>query len=219
MHLRLHKLKTALVMKKTILALLAAGICAATSVATAATPYLRASIGAGFMSNSNYDPSFPLVIVTPYVADAVAYKSGVSLDGAVGLKIGSFRVEEELGYQTSKVEHVRPMNNSRLSPVTDGASMDMLTYMTNIYYDLSIRNSPVAPYVMIGLGGAHVSYSNASSSVSGDRFASQFGAGVGIRATEQLTVDIGWRSVEPFDFEGLVSMQDTKVMAGVRYTF
>lgn len=197
-------------MKKSIIALLLAGMCSAPAVASAAmNPYVSANVGVGIMGDSDVSAlgvSFD---------NAISYKTGVPFGGAVGVKFDSFRVEAALGFQSNDIDEVLSV------PITD-TKVDMLTYMANCYYDIAIKNSPFTPYVMGGLGGAHVTFKDSSDDLSHSVFAWQLGVGVSANVAKQLDVDLGYRYLKPSDFSDSgadISLQSSNILAGVRYTF
>ena len=188
-----------------------AGMSAAPALAT---PYVSGSVGLGFAGNSS-------VTVTGGVEvnDAIKWKSGIPFGAAVGIKQDTFRVEAAFGYQTHDVDNV-------LGVEPDGTdnSFSVLTYLVNGYYDININKSNVSPYVMAGLGGASLKpEGDTSKSV----FAWQVGAGVGVKAAKDLTVDLGVRYLKPGSYEtgdfegesGKISFSYTNILAGVRYEF
>ncbi len=195
-------------MKKMIFPLLVAGVCALPSLAHAAsTPYVSLSGGLGLLNNSTVDGN----------NDEIKYKTGYLINGAVGLKNQDVRLEAEIGYHRNEVD-------SALDPEPRGAHVSMWTFMANGYYDIPMKDSVVSPYVMGGLGVADASISggNMSGSLSSTEFAWQVGAGVGIKATNNATVDLGYRYLSPSDgsFGGTkVSLASSNILAGIRYSF
>jgi opacity protein-like surface antigen len=195
-------------MKKTIMTLLVAGACAIPSFAHAATnPYVSASVGVGLLNNSEVDGE----------NDAIEYKTGYLINGAIGLKGDNARVEAEIGYHRNDVD-------TSVFRGPNGAHVDMWTFMANGYLDYDMKNSSVSPYVMAGLGVADASISggNWGSSSSSTEFAWQVGAGVGIKASDKTTIDIGYRYLSPSDadFDGAkVSLASSNFLAGIRYSF
>ncbi|MGC8775409.1 MAG: outer membrane protein [Chlorobaculum sp.] len=195
-------------MKKIILPLLVAGVCAAPSLAQAAsTPYASLSGGLGLLNNSTVDGN----------NDAIKYKTGYLINGAVGLKNQDVRLEAEVGYHRNSVD-----TSDYDEPL--GAHVSMWTFMANGYYDIPMKDSVVSPYVMGGLGVADASISdgNWGPSSTSTQFAWQIGAGVGIKATNNATVDLGYRYLSPSDgsFGGKkVSLASSNILAGIRYSF
>lgn len=197
-------------MKKSIVALLLAGMCSAPAVASAAmNPYVSANVGIGIMGDSDVS------VLGISVDNAISYKTGVPFGVAVGAKFDSFRAEAALGFQSNDIDEVLNV------PISD-TKVDMLTYMANCYYDIAIENSPFTPYVMGGIGGAHVTFKDTTDDLSQSVFAWQLGLGVSVNVAEQFDVDLGFRYLNPSDFSDSgadISLQSSNILAGVRYSF
>ena len=177
-----------------------------------AAPYISGSVGVGFPSDSDITYSDGHVD-----KGGLTSKTGVPFGGAVGIKNDAYRLEVALGYQTNKIE------TWQYSPDLYNNSFSFFTYMVNGYYDVDIKNSSITPYVMAGLGGASVNvknegYADRTSTV----FAWQVGAGIGIKAATNLTVDIGYRYLKPSSFSdnwGTYTFSSSNLLAGIRYDF
>jgi len=205
-------------MKKLLLTALIAGMSAAPAFAA---PYVSGSFGLGFAGNSDFKPT-----VGAEVKDAVKFKTGVPFGAAIGIKEDTFRVEAALGYQTHKVDQMLTGPTAPGVHVADvtNESISVLTYMFNGYYDIDLNKSSVSPYVMAGLGGASLKPKDGDSK---SKFAWQVGAGVGIKAAKELTVDLGIRHLKPGSLDGSAydntngkySFSYTNILAGIRYDF
>ena len=193
-------------MKKLLLTALIAGMSAAPALAS--TPYVSGSVGLGLVSNGSFTPTGGTE-----VKDAVKFDSGVPFGGAIGLKQEDFRVEAALLYQSHDIKD-------------QTTSVSAFSYMVNGYYDINLNKSSVSPYVTVGLGGASFKGSDAGST-SKSAFAWQIGAGVGVKAAKDVTVDLGVRYLKPGSIDsedehgnpGKTSFSITNILAGVRYDF
>ena len=197
-------------MKKTFVSMAAAALvffASAPIAQAAANPYVSASAGVAFLSDSDIEWGG----VT--IKEAVEYKTGYAVNGAVGLDGGMYRLEAAVGYQENKVDAVWD------GPDPD-ADLSILSFMANGYIDFGMSVSPLEPYVMAGLGYASVEISEDGDSESDGVFAYQFGAGVGINATPNVKLDIGYRYFATTDvnFGGVddLSIASNNIMAGVR---
>ncbi len=201
-------------MKKLLLTALIAGMSAAPALAT---PYVSGSVGLGFAGNSSIS-----IAGVGEVNDVIKWKSGVPFGAAVGIKQDGFRVEAALSYQTHDIDKILTAPGVYETPEGTN-SLSALTYMANGYYDINLNKSSVSPYVMAGLGGASLKpEGDTSKSV----FVWQIGAGVGVKAAKDLTVDLGFRYLKPGSLEGEVNNQSgkislsyTNILAGIRYDF
>jgi opacity protein-like surface antigen len=190
-------------MKKSIFALLVAGICSMPSIASAATPYVSASVGVGFISSHEEDIPFTTIV------NETSYEIGTAFNGALGVKISNFRLEAALGYQTNSADH----------STNDIVRAKILSYMANAYYDIPIENASVTPYIMLGLGGASITLKNADGETNDDNSLNlQAGAGIGIKASETITVDLGYRYAEATDLI-LSDFTCHQLLVGARYAF
>jgi len=203
-------------MKKLLLTALIAGMSATPALAT---PYVSGSVGLGFAGNSSFS-----VTGVGEVNDFIKWKSGVPFGAAVGIKQDAFRVEAALGYQTHDVDKVLVAPGVYEAPGGTDNSASVLTYLVNGYYDFNINKSSFSPYVTAGLGGASLKPEGGNSK---SVFAWQLGAGVGVKAAKDLTVDLGVRYLKPGSFEGdagngnsgKFSVSYTNILAGLRYDF
>ena len=195
-------------MKKIILPLLVAGMCAAPSLAQAmSNPYVSLSGGLGLLNNSTVDGN----------DDAIEYDAGYLINGAVGMKGDNMRLEAEVGYHRNGID-----SSIYSAPVE--AHVSMWTFMANGYYDFELNNGDVSPYVMAGLGIADASISdgNWGQESSSTEFAWQLGAGVGIKTASNTTVDFGYRYLAPSDANfdvAKVSLGSSNFLVGIRYGF
>jgi len=195
-------------MKRVILPLLIAGVCTIPSLARAeSNAYVSLSGGVGLLNNSKVDGN----------DDAIRYDTGYLINGAIGLKNEAVRLEAEVGY------HQNSVDSSDYS-VVRGAHVSMWSYMANGYYDIDMDNAGLSPYIMVGLGVADASIrdGNWGPSSSSTEFAWQVGAGLGIKTSDNVMVDIGYRYLSPSDatFEGAkVSLASSNFIVGIRYSF
>ncbi|MEI6758385.1 MAG: outer membrane beta-barrel protein [Chlorobium sp.] len=205
--------------KKLFLPLLIAGMWATPALAD---PYVSVSAGLGILNNSDVTVSG-----TTY-KDAAEYKSAVPFGAAVGVKLDEYRVEAAVGYQSYT------MDKRGLVSVS-GADVSGLSFMANGYRDFPLKNSGIIPYLTAGLGIAKVKGADTSSAVFSldqSKFAWQAGAGLGIKASDNVIVDLGYRyykistatgispdnsgTGETFEISNLGGSQ---FLAGVRYGF
>jgi opacity protein-like surface antigen len=198
-------------MKKILLPLLMAGICSAPALAQAVTPYVSASAGVALLNNSKING----------IEDSAEYNSGLALNGAIGLESDMGRLEAAVGYQKNDVDNVFGFTNLGDSHVRIGS------LMANGYLDYNKKHCDISPYIMAGAGVADVKADVYDSfgtfySDSDTVFAWQVGAGVGIKASKNLTLDIGYRYFSPNDanLDGYkVSLASSNILAGLRYSF
>ncbi len=94
--------------------------------------------------------------------------------------------------------------------------------MANGYYDFDTE-SEIIPYLMAGAGVADVNVSWATDNATS--FVWQFGAGVGFKVDNNITLDLGYRYIRTAGLECPnqptidVSWHSQQIMAGVRYQF
>lgn len=202
-------------MKKTLLLpLLVAGLWATPAVAET---YVSASVGLGMLGNAD------ATVGAVTVKDVVEFKSGVSFGGAVGYKFADYRAEGAVSYQSNEIDKTFDENGNKIS--VTGVDTSVLSFMVNGYRDFVIKDSGVTPYVMAGVGLASVNVDdNGDSVVDESGFAWQLGTGVGIKASDSVIVDLGYRyfnrsKVE--DKSGTVDfdISGSNLLAGFRYTF
>lgn len=218
-------------MKKIAVTLMVAAICAAPSLASAATPYVRLSSGVGLMNDSE--------ITGDIDGDSkFEYDGGFAVDAGVGLKMGMFRVEAATGYQSNNADKYFIDGEEVSWNNEDGkveGSSSIQTYMVNGYADFDTGSS-VSPFVMAGLGMANVESKLTETDNEGDWiswtdsngvFAWQVGAGVGVKVAEHVTVDLSYRYLAPSDvttarWNGEDIKQDmssSNFLVGMRYDF
>jgi opacity protein-like surface antigen len=151
--------------------------------------------------------------------DAVEYKTGYAVRGAIGLKMEDIRVEGEIGYHRNDVDKLFGVSLDDLDLDANGS---MWTFMANAYYDID-TDSSIKPYVMAGAGLADATIKDEfGDESSSSQFAWQVGAGIGIKSSENVTFDLGYRYLKPSDgdFDGVtVSIGGSEILAGIRYQF
>lgn len=209
-----------MIMKKSVLTLLLAAICAAPSPAEASTDsYLSISGGMTMMGDS--DLSGTLSGFSYTLQDAVKYEPGYAINVAYGLRKNDFRLELAAGYQANDVDKI---GSIEANGVIKGDG-DILSVMYNGYYDMDMEN--VLPYVTLGIGYANVgvNYSEPGYELDSNNsaFAYQLGAGIGIPVNDNVTIDIGYRYFATTDIEiqpGIeLSIGSHNILAGFRHTF
>lgn len=204
-------------MKKTALALLVAGLMGSPAIASANEPYVSVSAGLGMMHDSDLSLASGYAWLPGYTGADAKYDTGYALEGAVGMKMDKFRAELALGYQSSE------MNEYSGQDVND-VDASVFSVMANGYADFEMEG--FSPYVMAGLGYANIDISAGyyGSSISADEsaFAWQVGLGVGVQATDVVTVDLGYRYFQTSDVDIYSITSDiasSKLMLGMRYAF
>jgi len=126
--------------------------------------------------------------------------SGLTLTGAFGCDYGAYRVEGELGYQSSEVDSIVDLVND----VTDEdvtADVAIVSLMMNGYYDIEFSGLEVSPYA--GVGVAQVSYdewNNGDADVDETTLAWQLGAVFGFPIADNIMLDARYRYFKTTDF-------------------
>lgn len=218
-----------------MLSLLGAGILAAPSLASAVTPYVRMSGGAGLMNNVGYRFTAQDKVETDKM------HAGAAVEGAFGIKTGRFRVEAAVGYQSNQVDQFTlkgtgyGVNNGLTSTPESGDekwTYSIQSYMVNGFVDFN-ADSKVSPFVMAGAGIANIMNKELTPAdafgvtvlgTSNGVFAWQVGAGVGVQASDNITIDLGYRYFAPSSAEGfaadrVVDLSTSNILLGARYSF
>lgn len=182
----------------------------------AATPYVSASAGIAFLSDSDIEEGGATA------EEAIEYKTGFAVNGALGLDGGMYRIEGAIGYQVNDWDKFNGIE------VPDGidAEVSILSFMANGYIDIEMPAAMVTPYLMAGAGVANVDFD--ADDIVGDSdsdtvFAYQFGAGIGIDATPNVMLDLGYRYFATGDVSPEedvdINIASHNIMAGVRVGF
>ena len=180
-----------------------------------AAPYVSVSTGLGLAENSSVTYS------GVSINDFLTYKSAVPVVGAVGIKNDGYRIEVAIGYQSHDVDQMK-QDLVHLTSVS-GSSASIFSYLVNGYYDIDVKGG-ITPYLTAGLGGASITAkSTGSSDTTSSGFAYQLGAGVGIKASENVVIDLGYRFFKPSSFNVYnttdISATSNNFLVGVRYNF
>lgn len=213
-------------MKKIAFALFLAGICAAPSMASAEMkPYVSLSAGLGMPANTD------ITYEGGEMNDFMEYKTGYAIEGAVGAKMDMFRVEAAVGYQSSDVDKINFDDVTVTSDDIEAAGLELSASITSVmangYADFEV-GSGIMPYVMGGIGYADVTLQasfDGETIVEGSEsaFAWQVGTGIGVKASDNITVDLGYRyfATSDIDVEGdsSANVSSSKVLLGMRYSF
>ncbi len=200
--------------KRLLLPLLFAGLWATPALAT---PYVSVSAGLGLLNDSD------MKVLGVTVDNMFGYSAGIPVDVAVGIKSGNCRLEGAVGYQSYNI-------NAELGvPVDTNVDVSAWSFMANGYYDFTVNNSGVSPYLTAGLGFASVNGSENSVDIFDDTvFAWQAGAGLGIKVSENVIVDLSYRyfktaDVAVVDLGGYgtadLTISGSRILAGIRYSF
>ncbi|MFZ4525460.1 MAG: outer membrane protein [Chlorobium sp.] len=205
-------------MKKKLLLplLLAGGLC---STPAFAETYVSGSVGLGMLGNVDSKDT----VTGETTKDAMEFKSGVPFGVAFGYKFDEYRAEAAIGYQSHDADKWKD-GAGVLHPMTGSASV--LSFMANGYRDFVIKDSGVSPYVTAGFGLAKIKGEGEDGESTADKsvFAWQLGAGVGIKASDKVVVDLGYRYFKPSkiksnDGSDESTLSISNFLAGVRYTF
>ncbi len=197
--------------------MLFAGLWAAPAMAGT---YVGVSAGLGLLNNSDMKDAGGTL------KDAVEYNTGVPVAVSVGYSSGDYRLEGAVGYQSHGID--KALNGSGVMVPVTGMDVSIWSFMANGYYDLSIKDSSVSPYLTAGLGMANVKVDGTDGTFIDDSvFAWQVGAGVGFKASENVVVDLGYRYFKAADVTDKtdpadtvdVSISGSNILAGVRYNF
>jgi len=178
--------------------------------------YVGVSAGLGLLNDS----AAKFVGVT--VDNAVGYSAGVPVGVAVGYTSGDYRLEGAAGYQSHNIDTFFG------EAVDTNDDVSVLSFMVNGYYDITINDSSVSPYLTAGLGFASITSGDGADSLDESAFAWQVGAGFGFKASENVVIDLGYRYFKTADitiaeFDGGESadltISGSNILAGVRYNF
>ncbi len=180
-----------------------------------ATPYVGVSAGLGLLNNSDGKDA------NGSQKDVVEYNTGVPFGIAVGVKSDCYRLEGAVGYQSHSVDRAW---DGRAMVAATNTDVSIWSFMANGYYDICMKDSGVSPYLTAGLGFASVKAKDHSDTFVDDSvFAWQVGAGVGLKASENVVVDLGYRYFRTSDVTTNdhtdLSIAGSNILAGIRYSF
>jgi len=205
--------------------------------------YVRLSGGLGLLNNSDAEATDSETSITTKWNDAVKYKNGYAFEGAVGENAGKLRGEIAVGYQSndvteiygSDIETIESSVNDILQQwgLTDSfdnlsIKSSALTVMYNLYADYKMKG-PISPYLMGGLGVAFtdMKFSFTGNGVKFDSsynktsFAWQAGAGLGLKVTDNVSLDLGYRYFKTSNIDlgndAKLSFGGSKIMLGMQY--
>ncbi|HEY5691626.1 MAG TPA: outer membrane beta-barrel protein [Cyclobacteriaceae bacterium] len=126
----------------------------------------------------------------------ISFSPGYNVGGAVGYDMGQFRAEGEIRYSTVDVDEVNGIS------FPGSADLSALTFMANGYYDHEINNSPLTPYIGVGIGlvSSEISAAGAGSTDEED-FGYQFMLGLGfdVAASAMLTAEYRYLGIADSD--------------------
>ena len=195
--------------KRVLLPLLLAGLWATPALASS---YVSVSTGFGTLYNSDAKQ------LGSTIKDALTYQSGVSVGLAAGVQCDNYRVEGAIDRQTNSID-------KQVGIPLPGVDCTVLSFMANGYRDFAIKDSAISPYVMAGLGVASVNVSNnaGSNRIDTSVFAWQAGTGIGVKASDNVVIDLGYRyfkaadasTTDGFDY----TFSGSKFLVGARYGF
>ena len=128
-------------------------------------------------------------------------KTGYRASGAVGYKMGPFRMEGELSHISAKNKNYTlhtTINNDK-TVVSSNGKTSATALMANVYYDFDDVAEGITPYVGVGVGGARVEtkLSNnqnlASAEFKSTQVAGQAIAGVRFDVAENIALNADYR--------------------------
>lgn len=187
-------------------------------------PYVSLSAGLGMPANTD------ITYEGGEMNDFMEYKAGYAIEGAVGAKMDMFRVEAAVGYQSSDVDKINFDDFTVTSDDIEAAGLELSASITSVmangYADFEV-GSGIMPYVMGGIGYADVTVQTAfageAEEASESAFAWQVGTGIGVKASDNITVDLGYRyfATSDIDVEGgsSINVSSGKFLLGMRYGF
>ena len=134
---------------------------------------------------------------------------------AYGVKTGPVRTELELNWH----------DDAESKDDGDKFKVENNSIMLNAYYDIE-TGTKFTPYVGAGLGMARLKLKGADVSESSNEFVWQLGLGVSYAATDNVSVDLGYRYVDNGSFSWTdgaerikFSSDSNEFYLGVRYAF
>lgn len=179
-----------------LMILLGMFLCVSTAQAKEKTKgnYFSGNIGLSILTDSDLS-------VTGTTFSTVSFDPGLNIGVALGHDFGDLRAEGEIMYRGWNMDTLTvpgTVGGVAISgcPCTGSVEGDAssLSFMANGYYDLSLTNSSLEPYVGGGIGFSSV---NAEINVLGDDtdivFAYQFMAGVGYPISPSTSLTAGYR--------------------------
>jgi len=155
--------------------------------------------------------------------DDIEWDPGFRLGGAVGYRIGRFRVEGELGYRASDGELNLDDGFFFINGADDDVEISILQGSVNAYYDvidLLLGPIPFTPYIGAGLGVANAEIESDSFDVDETGGVLLFEGGLAIDVTPNFAVVPAYR----FDILGIEVGDDDTILShslqlGARLSF
>jgi opacity protein-like surface antigen len=135
------------------------------------------------------------------------FDRGFGISGAVGYDFGAIRAEGEISYRTNNGD-IGTIVGLGAGPI--GGDISALSFMVNGYYDIHSANSPLVPYVGVGLGVASIDADISAPllapfpQIVDDRttvFAYQLMAGLGYNISPTMTLTVDYRYFRTADPE------------------
>jgi len=128
----------------------------------------------------------------------VSLDLGFGVGGALGYDFGAFRAEGEIAYRLNDTDDGNVIG---FGPGPVDGDISALSFMANGYYDIPVANSPLVPYVGVGVGVASIDAditapllsSLALVDDSATVFAYQFMAGLGYNISPTITLTADYR--------------------------
>ena len=150
-------------------------------------------------------------------SDYVVDKKRLMASGALGYRYEHYRAELEYIW--------RKKNSEAVTDFTDG-SFKSYSFMLNLYYDF-MPYYWFTPYINGGIGftrsklGFHNSSVDTAYSLKEDAFTWSLGAGLSLKITNRMNLDVGYRYFDmgdgPSIYNGKTTLDDQEIYAGLRY--
>lgn len=138
-----------------------------------------------------------------------SHDPGFNIGGALGYDFGRFRAEFEIAYRQARYEHfgIGAVVPGCPCAGDDDDDVSAISFMVNGFYDVHYDDSPLVPYLGVGVGAASVRLDENVDIDSTDVvFAYQVMAGIGYRLNPKLTLTAGYRYFDTADPEYSVNV-------------
>lgn len=120
--------------------------------------YLKGAAGIVFGEAIDQDLSWNPNLVfapPPPFAKSTDLGDGLAISGAIGFQYARTRTELEYRRMTPKIEGVVYSSAPLAPPPVVNDRMEAQALMSNVYFDF-VNDSPLTPYVGVGVGGARI---------------------------------------------------------------